>query len=122
MGANREGFRRTTGVMRCKRSDPDVNEIRALVLSQQPLRRRGPIFERGCAIFPDAERDGASAPPEGWGGSISISNAGRWSRLQIACDFLPRQRQSVTCAAKIFWEIFPGSVTHHRHLDRSRAG
>ena len=65
MGANREGFRRKTGVMRCKRSDPDVNEVLALALSQQPLRRRGPIFERGCAIFPDAERDGASAPPEG---------------------------------------------------------
>jgi hypothetical protein len=53
LGANREGFRRKTGVMGV-----------------------APIFERGCAIFPDAERDGASAPPEGWGGSISISNAG----------------------------------------------
>jgi len=51
LGANREGFRRKTGVMRCKRRDPDVNEILALALSQQPLRRRGPQSSNAVAQF-----------------------------------------------------------------------
>src|SRR5436190_18052070 len=40
VGGNREGVRRTTGVMRCKRDDPDVNETLALAPSQQPVRPR----------------------------------------------------------------------------------